>query len=351
MVANCACWIDVLDAAGGFDCANGGASIRHREARRAISTSQTGSGLFLLTSPDLSLPATTIVHDKFVSACQYRAGLYISRLAPTLDARATRGLVVTQSDRLGDTAINSTSTTSRHNAVNRLFHDAKRAAISATVKLGDKGDGSSAARAAALRRHAHLNSTHVPDIITLLEPAVLSETKCYNSLKPSGALGHGSSAGGGAPSTNEGHYLAFGCVSELLHWEVFGCNARGAGPRPLDHASGEGRVDAHAGYYADAREKGHRVELLITEALGGVHGSAVRMLRRLERDASRDGARDGTVYGRSRTAATGFTSHWLRLISASIAGAVGTSIAQWAEDRARDLLDVDGPAGGDAGAA
>ena len=57
------------------------------------------------------------------------------------------------------------------------------------------------------------------------------------------------------------------------------------------------------------------------------------------------------VYGRSRTAATGFTSHWLRLISASIAGAVGTSIAQWAEDRARDLLDVDGPAGGDAGAA
>ena len=86
-------------------------------------------------------------------------------------------------------------------------------------------------------------------------------------------------------------------------------------------------------------------------ALGGVHGSAVRMLRRLERDASRDGARDGTVYGRSRTAATGFTSHWLRLISASIAGAVGTSIAQWAEDRARDLLDVDGPAGGDAGAA
>ena len=69
------------------------------------------------------------------------------------------------------------------------------------------------------------------------------------------------------------------------------------------------------------------------------------MLRCLERDCSRDGARDGTVYGRSRTAATGFTSHWLRLISASIAGAVGTSIAQWAEDRARDLIDVDGNAG------
>ena len=105
------------------------------------------------------------------------------------------------------------------------------------------------------------------------------------------------------PSTNEGHYLAFGCVSELLHWEVFGCDARGAGPHPLDHASGAGRVDAHAGYYADARAKGHRVELLITEALGGVHGGFVRMLRLLEREVSRDGARDGTVYGRSGTAA------------------------------------------------
>ena len=61
MVVNCACWIDVLDAANSFDASNCGASVRHREARRAISASQTGSGLFLLTSPDLSLPATTII--------------------------------------------------------------------------------------------------------------------------------------------------------------------------------------------------------------------------------------------------------------------------------------------------
>ena len=73
MVANCACWVDLLDAANGFDAANVGASVRHREARRIISASQTASGLFLLTSPDQSLPATTFKHDKFVSACQYRA--------------------------------------------------------------------------------------------------------------------------------------------------------------------------------------------------------------------------------------------------------------------------------------
>ena len=81
-----------------------------------------------------------------------------------------------------------------------------------------------------------------------------------------------------------------------------------------------------------------------------LHGGFVRgMLRRLERD--RDGARDGTVYGRSLTAAKGFTSHWLRLISASIAGAVGTSISVWAHDMARGLLDDGVPAGVNAVAA
>jgi hypothetical protein len=259
--------------------------------------------------------------------------------------------VVTQSDRLGDTAINTTSSTSRHNGVNRLFHDAKRAALSATVKLGDKGDGSAVSRAAALRRYSHLNATHVPDIITLPSdrPATLSETKCYNSLKPSGALGHGSSANGGAPSCNEGHYLGFGCIAELLHWQVYGCPSRGA-DGPLVHATGVGRVDAHEGYYADARAKGHAVELLITEVLGGVHGSAVKMLRRLEREV-KDGARDGTVYGRSLTAAKGFTSHWLRLISTSIAGSVATSFSQWGDYAARNLLDAADVIGANAGAA
>ena len=90
---------------------------------------------------------------------------------------------------------------------------------------------------------------------------------------------------------------------------------------------------------------------LITEALGGVHGGFVRMLRLLEREVSRDGARDGTVYGRSLTAAKGFTSHWLRMISASIAGAVGTSISEWAHNMARGLLDDGVPAGVNAVAA
>ena len=82
-------------------------------------------------------------------------------------------------------------------------------------------------------------------------------------------------------------YIAFGCTSEILHWQVFGCRARGAGP-PVCHSTGVGRVDAHTGYYADAHQKGHRTELLLTEASGAVHGSAVKMLRHLERDTNRD---------------------------------------------------------------
>ena len=59
------------------------------------------------------------------------------------------------------------------------------------------------------------------------------------------------------------------------------------------------------GYYADARE-GRCVELLLTEVQGGVHGTAIKMLSRLEK-AKRDG-----VIPSTGPSAKGFTSHWLR---------------------------------------
>ena len=83
---------------------------------------------------------------------------------------------------------------------------------------------------------------------------------------------------------------------------MHGCKERGAGG-PLDHTTGVGRVDEHVGYYADARAKGHTVVLLITEALGGMHDGAIRLLNQLEKAAKKKGGRDGTVYGRSRMAA------------------------------------------------
>ena len=42
---------------------------------------------------------------------------------------------------------------------------------------------------------------------------------------------------------------------------------------------------------------------------------------------------------------------WMRMISASIAGAVGTSLSVWAHDMARNLLDIGDLAAIDAGAA
>ena len=103
-------------------------------------------------------------------------------------------------------------------------------------------------------------------------------------------------------------------------------------------------------YYADARAKGHSVLLLITEALGGVHDDAIRLLNRLEKAAKKEGGRDGTVYGRSRTAAKSFGSHHMRMISASIAKSVASSIAGWRDARANELLD-DNPSHGHAAAA
>ena len=80
-------------------------------------------------------------------------------LAPALDQAASCGKLVTQSDRLGDSAINSSSTTARHNAVNRCFYTAVAAVATTRVLLGDKGNGSPAARREALTRYAHLNAT------------------------------------------------------------------------------------------------------------------------------------------------------------------------------------------------
>ena len=51
------------------------------------------------------------------------------------------------------------------------------------------------------------------------------------------------------------------------------------------------------------------------------------------------GIRLSVTHTRSLTAAKGFTSHWLRIISASIANSIGTSITKWADFKARELLD------------
>ena len=178
--------------------------------------------------------------------------------------------------------------------------------------------------------------------------ASVYETKCYNPLKQSTVLGRGSRAHGGAPSTNEGHRIAFGCTAEQLHYEVHGCKPRGfATDPPFNHSTGAGYVRAHAGYYSDAHAKGHSVVLLLTEALGGLHGTAVRQLRALHRRATRPRADDRTTYGSSRTATASFHTHWLRVISLSIASSLALAITERAESLGVQLIDDPPPSAGD----
>ena len=85
------------------------------------------------------------------------------------------------------------------------------------------------------------------------------------------------------------------------------------------------------------------MQLLVTEALGGVHTGAATLLRRLGKAATGAGSRDGTVYGRSTTAAKSFGTHHLRAISISIATSVARAIAQWGDSAANQLLDAERP--------
>ena len=66
-------------------------------------------------------------------------------------------VTVSQSDRLGDTILNKDSKTHRHNLVNKAVYDAVSAQATASVILGDKGDGAKRDRAEALERYAHYN--------------------------------------------------------------------------------------------------------------------------------------------------------------------------------------------------
>ena len=103
----------------------------------------------------------------------------------------------------------------------------------------------------------------------------------------------------------------------------------------------------HAGYYSDAHAKGHSVVLLLTEALGGLHGTAVQQLRALHRRATRPRADDRTTYGSSRTATASFHTHWLRVISLSIASSLALAITERAESLGVQLIDDPPPSAGD----
>jgi hypothetical protein len=235
-------WLGHLDACAAFDAQHtSDPSIPpHREATRFISASQHGSGAYLQITPDDGIAGSRVHSRTFLASVQYRAGLFLSALKPALDAFTAAGLPASTADRLGDPFINAKDSgkARRHNAVLACWATAIRAASTTSVVQGDKGNGKhhGSSSAEAKQRYAHFNASHVPDLIWLsASPSgshLLFEVKVYTPFLTSTALGHGSRRNGGAPSTSEGHHLAFGNTEEALLRTILGTRQRGAVASP-----------------------------------------------------------------------------------------------------------------------
>ena len=166
----------------------------------------------------------------------------------------------------------------------------------------------------ARRRYAHINAGHVPDIIQ-----GRSLVKVWTPFTVTQALGYGSAAKGGAPSTADGRLFAFGNTLESAIKTVLGLRQQGVdGQPPFDRTSGEGFVAAHDGDYADAQRKRYSVVLFNVESTGAIGPRAVRLLAQLAKDVKRKGATDGTVYGTARTSTRSFFVHHLSAVAAGV---------------------------------
>jgi hypothetical protein len=132
--------------------------------------------------------------------------------------------------------------------MNAIFVALRSASATNPVRLGDKGNGTPESKAEAKRRHAHLNDGHIPDIYRTGPPHILYEWKCYTPFKGKGALGNGSTRGGGAASTTDGHSFVFGSTLEYLRGKVLGQKQMSAPSEPpLNRRTGVGRVDPRLG--------------------------------------------------------------------------------------------------------
>jgi len=268
-----------------------------------VSASQFGAGMWLEAAPDASLPGSRLKSAPFVVALQRRLGLYLSAARAANDDLAAAG---EEPDWLGDAACNSGEHTTRHHATNRAWRDALAAVATGTVLLGDKQEA---------EKYKQYNADHVPDIVQVGASAWgtdwLGETKVPSSL-----TAHAPEPG----CLAMGHLVGLGSTEEGLHRVILGCRQRGAaGERPLDHATGEGRVPFHKGDYYDARHvKRNQVVPLIVEALGGIGRRGARCLRFLARRAKdRKRGRDGTHY--SRFHPSNFLAHHLaRIVTAAV---------------------------------
>ena len=138
------------------------------------------------------------------------------------------------------------------------------------------------------------------------------------------ALGNGSSGRGGAPSTAEGHIVAFGGTLEDQTAVTLGLKQIGSPDapflpnRPFDRTTGQGYVAARDGDYSDAQTKKHPTLLLLVETTGAMCASLVRLIRGIGTQARERGGIDHTAYGPERCSTKDFVTHHTSAISAAI---------------------------------
>ena len=322
--------MDAKQACGAFDAANEGAAVAHREATRLVSCSQVGSGAAHTRPADLSVAGSIIGSTNFLLLIQRRLGLYLSALAGPLHALAVRrGDQPSQYQLLGDQYLNAANNSSRHKVTLAAIGTMLRAVTPAVddgarVILCDRGDGTRLGKEEARTRYAHLNATHVPDAARLTIPPTLYELKGFTCYNQSVALGHGSAGRGGAPSTAEGHLVAFGGTLEDQTAVTLGLKQIGSPDapcqthRPFNRHTGAGYVAVRDGNYRDAIAKKHPTHLLLVETTGALSPPLARIIERLAAQSREKGAIDHTAYGLERRSPKEFATHHIAAISAAI---------------------------------
>ena len=194
----------------------------------------------------------------------------------------------------------------------------------ATIRLGDRGDGTAHGKEAARLRTSHINETHVPDLYRLDAVPWCWEYKTVSCLIPSSPnLGSGTSKTGGGASTGDGHLIPFGGTEERLRRTVCGVTERGL---PTDYRADGGQrrdglggwIKARDGDYVDALRKGYGLTLLVTETTGAITPTFDALYRRYNKLSREPGTADYTVYGESRSSPQDFYRHHLAAHSAAV---------------------------------
>ena len=158
-------------------------------------------------------------------------------------------------------------------------------------------------------------------------PASALTWKCYTPFRGKGALGNGSTRGGGAASTTDGHSFAFGSTLEYLRGKVLGQKQMGApSDPPLNRRTGVGRVDPRPGDYADAFTKGNIAHLLASETTGALTPEVIRLLHALDKSTKDAQGHDSTQYGLGRASPQSFFPHHLAAVSCAIVRADALTI-------------------------